>query len=260
MNVPSTIVTNLPMMSTTMTHPLLTKRFNHPPSFHRAMPHATYPWHPHQHLHRMFSTTTTSSSNSSPPHLKSIPPSSQSSSSLSSSSSLAAYSSSSRPPTHSSAPSMVFSNGGPGSTNKSNNNNSSAAAPSAHNRNVTPHTESLMSLFARPPEATPSTPLLPTFPDTNEVIGGNTGLLSSSRSSSISRKDGLPLLPDEDDNNDDSIKVSPKKKQENSISQSSQSKKISLPERIILAPKSRSATPSSRAIHRRVHKKNYGHE
>jgi len=65
MNVPSTIVTNLPMMSTTMTHPLLTKRFNHPPSFHRAMPHATYPWHPHQHLHRMFSTTTTSSSNSS---------------------------------------------------------------------------------------------------------------------------------------------------------------------------------------------------
>ena len=70
---------------------------------------------------------------------------------------------SARPPTHSSAPSISF-------TGKQNNNR--PASISTHNRSVTPHTQTLMDLFAQPPASvvqTPSTPIPTSIPENNSV-------------------------------------------------------------------------------------------
>eukprot|EP00973_Karenia_brevis_P007262 984824-Karenia_brevis.AAC.1 len=60
-----------------------------------------------------------------------------------------------------------------------------------HNRNVTPHTASLMSLFARPA----STPLTPLTPPDSELVAAE----ESTAYGSLICDDSAPSLPEEDE-------------------------------------------------------------
>ena len=100
-----------------------------------------------------------------------------------------------RPPPHSSDPSMTFS-----LLPKK-----QPALPTAqqkqqkHNRNVTPHTASLMSLFARPA----STPLTPLTPPDSELVAAE----ESAAYGSLICDDSAPSLPEEDEGEDEQESV-----------------------------------------------------
>mmetsp|Transcript_6195 Transcript_6195/g.9035 ORF Transcript_6195/g.9035 Transcript_6195/m.9035 type:complete len:391 (+) Transcript_6195:92-1264(+) len=73
-----------------------------------------------------------------------------------------------------------------------------------HNRNVTPHTASLMSLFARP-VSTPLTPLTPPS-DSSEMAAPDDELRTSY--GSLARVDSAPSLPEEEEESDEQSIVS----------------------------------------------------
>ena len=98
---------------------------------------------------------------------------------------------------HSSGPSIVFPVKQPVASN--NYNNMSAAAAN-HNRNVTPHTESLMNLFARPAQ----TPLTPQTPQISTDYGNNS-IAISKRTLNV-----IQSMSDEtEDNNNQNINWGP---------------------------------------------------
>ena len=115
-----------------------------------------------------------------------LPPSSSASSS-----SRAAHHTSA-PPHHSSGPSMAFNSFSGGAVG-------GAGRPdtiiSSHSRNVTPHTESLMSLFARPPQSisTPNTPSTPNQRAPAVVVHSATRRIGTRNNGS---NGGPPLMPD----------------------------------------------------------------
>jgi len=90
-----------------------------------------------------------------------------------------------KPPMHTSGNSIIF------STASSNNKKSNSNDASNHNRNVTPHTESLMTLFAKPVPATPQTPTL-------DVINSFSGSLCDDDDNEQPMKRSVlpPALPD----------------------------------------------------------------
>jgi len=90
-----------------------------------------------------------------------------------------------KPPMHSSGNSIIFPTSS--TTNKKSNN----ASTTSHNRNITPHTESLMTLFAKPVAATPQTPTL-------DVINSFSGSLSDDDNGNEQpiRSNLPPALPD----------------------------------------------------------------
>ena len=99
------------------------------------------------------------------------------------------YSSSSPPPPmHSSGNSIIFPTAS--TTNNTNNKKSNNSSTMSHNRNVTPHTESLMTLFAKPVLETPQTPTL-------DVINSFSGSLSDDDNDEQPIRSNLPpALPD----------------------------------------------------------------
>jgi len=90
-----------------------------------------------------------------------------------------------KPPMHSSGNSIIFPTDS--TTNKKSNNTSTTS----HNRNVTPHTESLMTLFAKPVQATPQTPTL----DVINSFSGSLGDYDDDNEQPI-RSNLPPALPD----------------------------------------------------------------
>ncbi|KAL9187294.1 hypothetical protein ACHAXT_001397 [Thalassiosira profunda] len=91
---------------------------------------------------------------------------------------------------HSSGPSMVLAS-----------NVGQAKTMPAHTRNVTPHTESLISLFAKP-VATPLTPLTPSIAEEERTIPAGSGFGDAIK--------GPPLMPDYNRSGERAKKPSPK--------------------------------------------------